>query len=235
MIEYNDNILANNQQYDNMRKAYQFSHNSDIFDLKQIAEKMKEQRESFRLENRANEYDEIIRKIDNDISDLDCIINISNRASNFSHKASNKNTLNRILSKHHISKQTTNQTMLNSSQIDNKIPIKKTTLFRRLSSRIYHNLSAINNRLRCRNKVPIHNDPLHNNQPNYPLTNYSIDLDSGLNVATMCEPRRQLYTNQLDIIRLLLLYMALRPNNHHCHRICNITLSQFEVLNTIAP
>ena len=45
-----------------------------------------------------------------------------------------------------------------------------------------------------------------------------------------CEPHNMLMGSQIDIIRLLLLYLALRPNCKYLSRIATITNDQFETL-----
>ncbi len=46
-------------------------------------------------------------------------------------------------------------------------------------------------------------------------------------------PHNRLVTNQIDIIRLLLLYMALRPNCRYCSRLATISSDELEVLSAI--
>ena len=48
-----------------------------------------------------------------------------------------------------------------------------------------------------------------------------------------CDPRRKLVTSQLDLLRLLILFIALRPHSRYCARIASITNNQFEVLLSI--
>lgn len=45
-----------------------------------------------------------------------------------------------------------------------------------------------------------------------------------------CDPHNKLVTNQIDIIRLLLLYLTLRPTCRYCSRIASITNEQFDIL-----
>lgn len=48
-----------------------------------------------------------------------------------------------------------------------------------------------------------------------------------------CHPRRRLITNQIDLIRLLLLFTALRPNCRHLSKVARIANTQLEVLMEI--
>ncbi len=48
-----------------------------------------------------------------------------------------------------------------------------------------------------------------------------------------CDPHKKLITNELDIIRLLLLYMALRPNCPHTYRICTLAQEHLEALGEL--
>lgn len=45
-----------------------------------------------------------------------------------------------------------------------------------------------------------------------------------------CDPHKKMVTNELDIIRLLLLYMALRPNCPYTYRLCTIAQEHLEIL-----
>ena len=48
-----------------------------------------------------------------------------------------------------------------------------------------------------------------------------------------CDPRRKLITGQVDLLRLLILFIALRPHSRYCSRIASIASSQFDVLLTL--
>ncbi len=45
-----------------------------------------------------------------------------------------------------------------------------------------------------------------------------------------CDPHKKMVTKELDIIRLLLLYMALRPNCPYTYRLCTIAQEHLEIL-----
>lgn len=45
-----------------------------------------------------------------------------------------------------------------------------------------------------------------------------------------CDPHKKMVTKELDIIRLLLLYMALRPNCPYTYRLCTIAQDHLEIL-----
>lgn len=45
-----------------------------------------------------------------------------------------------------------------------------------------------------------------------------------------CDPHKKMITKELDIIRLILLYMALRPNCPYTYRLCNIAQDHLEIL-----
>lgn len=46
-----------------------------------------------------------------------------------------------------------------------------------------------------------------------------------------CDPREKCITNQLDILRMMLLFMALRPNCRYLPRICRIASTQLDILS----
>lgn len=48
-----------------------------------------------------------------------------------------------------------------------------------------------------------------------------------------CDPKDMILYHECDIISLLLLYMALRPNNPHSHRICTLAESHFNILRNL--
>lgn len=47
----------------------------------------------------------------------------------------------------------------------------------------------------------------------------------------MCDPREKCVTNQLDILRMMLLFMTLRPNCRYMPRICRIASTQLDILS----
>lgn len=80
-------------------------------------------------------------------------------------------------------------------------------------------VKKINLNFRTNNKSNIDADP-------YRMRFHNTQI---LNVES-CQPRNKLFTNQIDIIRLILLYMILRPNNRHISRLASIANDQFEML-----
>ena len=262
MTEYNDYSLANDQDYNSMKKAYTLSENLDIGDINEILNKMREQHHLLEAENSKHKYDEIIKILLGDIDEIERIVNTTIRAS----KVSSKNASNHKINGHlhlnstknkHYSTILTNNSMssnLNTNKLNN-YP-QRGTLFNRISRRIYRNINSISNRFRCgcnpkfNNSQNNYSDTYLNKSPNQynnldrstpsPFfaspdnSRYSIDLDSGLNIASHCDSRRKMQTNQLDILRLLLLYMALRPNNHYCPILCEISLHQHSILMSLA-
>lgn len=49
----------------------------------------------------------------------------------------------------------------------------------------------------------------------------------------ICTPEREILSRQIDIVRLLILYLQLRPNYPYCYRICSIASTQFDILSTL--
>lgn len=72
-----------------------------------------------------------------------------------------------------------------------------------------------------------------NSEINYTLTMHRNKFHNTQNVHTTCDPHNKLVTNQIDIIRLLLLYLALRPTCRYCSRIASIANEQFDLLLTL--
>ncbi|MBE5739113.1 MAG: hypothetical protein E7354_05245 [Clostridiales bacterium] len=48
-----------------------------------------------------------------------------------------------------------------------------------------------------------------------------------------CNPHKQIISRQFDIMRLLLLYMRLKPHSPYCYRVCDIAERQFEILSNL--
>lgn len=48
-----------------------------------------------------------------------------------------------------------------------------------------------------------------------------------------CTPEQDILSRQIDIVRLLILYLQLRPNYPYCYRICGIASTQFDILSTL--
>ena len=49
----------------------------------------------------------------------------------------------------------------------------------------------------------------------------------------LCTPEKDILSRQIDIVRLLILYLQLRPHYPYCYRICSIANTQFDILSTL--
>ena len=88
----------------------------------------------------------------------------------------------------------------------------------------------------------IHSEILHKNSDsistyNYPYhkPNYEHNLKSNhySKSSHHCSPEQDILSRQIDIVRLLILYLQLRPTYPYCYRICSITSTQFDILSSL--
>ncbi len=69
----------------------------------------------------------------------------------------------------------------------------------------------------------------HNAHPSHSSREHSRHPEPGPH----CTPERDIISRQIDIVRLLILYLQLRPSYPYCYRICGIASTQFDILSTL--
>ena len=84
------------------------------------------------------------------------------------------------------------------------------------------NLSEMNNIFMPYPMTPPKYDYMHR-PPHHPRPNMSHG----------CEPHDIILSDQCDIVRMILLYMMLRPNCRYISRLCNVANDQFEILQLL--
>lgn len=84
----------------------------------------------------------------------------------------------------------------------------------------YHNPSHALNLQPNANNKSLYSNSIYNNIYSEPNNEYT----------STCSIKSRLHYNQIDIIRLLLLYLSLRPNCRYCSRISTLANDQFDIL-----
>ena len=84
------------------------------------------------------------------------------------------------------------------------------------------NLSEMNNIFMPYPMTPPKYDYMHR-PPHHPRPNMSHG----------CKPHDIILSDQCDIVRMILLYMMLRPNCRYISRLCNVANDQFEILQLL--
>lgn len=332
-MKYDDYARLSDENYKIMKQSYENVITEETADLQEILEKLIKQRKTLHSNNSDNKYDEMLEKLDNNITDLNSLIsgNLSQVASknsafipNYYGLRSKKldlgdDAISPIRSHQEMllhgdiaptqpntQPQTPNQDstpiptipiddLLNPStpsndnqngNSDNNVPQNGTTtpntpkrnspMQGSALSNIIKQLNVGANRILGRNRkqraINSNNLASQNTQissqnhyhettknPNnsqsqirpsnlsemnnifmpYPMTPPKYDYmhrpphHPRPNMPHGCEPHDIILSDQCDIVRMILLYMMLRPNCRYISRLCNVANDQFEILQLL--
>ena len=233
-MKFNDYKLSSENECEMLKKSYSQVLKQEVDDLNEIVEKMLSQKENLEKQNVDGRYSEIIEKLTEDINKLKNIVH----STIHSKKDFTNYTLSVPSSYRKISKlndpavvtpiRSIEENEKHEEYMENLIPnntpnipapspqpSKPATTSKR--SRPMHSGSIINlfaklalNKKSARRLAPIDRWRYH-----------TI-------ITTSCHPKQQLLHGQIDIIRLLLLYLTLRPTCKYMSVVASITHDQFE-------
>lgn len=253
-MNFNDFSTPSDRDYKIMSQNYDKILISETQDLQEIHAKMLEQRARLLANNTDSRYDSIITKLDSNISELGHIIN--NNKSNILYKApmiplsrginsntirfvqNNEEVISPIRSKKEIERHNRYNGVINNPPIN----MPSDDVGRNPSPAMPNTTPIVNTHKR---NSPMQSNPLSNLIKQFNLSwkkskKQIISEDTHRNrfhnisiAHKKCEPHDIIIGSQIDIIRLLLLYIALRPNCKYLSRIAHITNEQFESLLTI--
>lgn len=270
---YNDFQLTDNLSAKAMRQKFQSIQGLENKDIAEIYEKLAEQREFLATNNQDGEYDKIITKIDESLSELSGILDKTN-AEKHPYKASN---LRSFLARQQVSSHTldkdnntppdnknnegviapnndekittppTEDNSNNSNEVDNDINNMDSSenLTQNADSLQNPNMSSKNIQSTHKRNFPMPGSILYRLSQSLFMKNreekntaYSTNHRDFARPPypphphePRCDPREKCVTNQLNILRLMLLFMTLRPNCRYLPRFCRIASTQLDILS----
>lgn len=251
-MNFNDFSTPSERDYKIMKQNYDKILISETQDLQDIHSKMLEQRANLLASNTDSRYDSIITKLDSNINELGNII--SNNQSNILYK-SPLIPLSRGIKSNPINVAQTDEAI---SPIRSREEIERHNRYNGVINNPSNNIPSDDVGRNPSPAMPI-TSPVNTNKRNSPMqSNPLSNLIKQFNLSwkkskkqiisedthrnrfhnisiahKKCEPHDIIIGSQIDIIRLLLLYLALRPNCKYLSRIAHITNEQFESLLTI--
>lgn len=270
---YNDFQLTDNLSAKAMRQKFQSIQGLDNKDIAEIYEKLAEQREFLATNNQGGEYDKIITKIDESLSELSGILDKTNeekhtyKASNLQSFLARQQVPSRTLDKdNNTPPDSTNNEGVIAPNNDENLTTPPTEDNSNNSSKVDNDVNNIDSsETPQQNATPPQNsnkgsqNVQSTHKRNFPMPGSILyRLSQSLFMKTreekntlhstnhrdfgrppypphphepQCDPREKCVTNQLDILRLMLLFMTLRPNCRYLPRFCRIASTQLDILS----
>lgn len=237
-MNFNDYQIPSEKEYNIMNQSFNNKLSSETIELQEILSKLREQKTAISRKNTDGKYNKILSTYDSNITELSRLI-------------SNKNKGYAQSSNYQIPSIPT-ELKLYSQQVDEIVPTpirsnEEIAKMRSLENSINNN---INNDFSPPTQVPI--TPINQTKRNrpmqssifasifkkFPIKNNEIYDDGYRNkyhiiALNDCVSSQKIKTNQIDIIRLLLLYLTLNPTCRYCSRIASITCDQFEIYQNL--
>ena len=257
-MNYNDYQLPNDKEYGIMKQNYTTNLSRDAQELQQILDKMKDVRASLAHENSDGRYNSILYKYDSNIDELERLIhgldlsptrhvntysipNIPSEFRSVRKLQNNEAAISPIRSDDEISRHRNMSTSPNQPSMDR--PTTPNTPITE-DSPIAPNIPDTSNR-NTRANTNKRNRPMQGSILSTLFKKFAINhsqaySDDGyrnkyhVQVANECISIQKIRTNQIDIVRLLLLYLALNPNCRYCSRIASLASDQFMILNEMS-
>ena len=240
-MNYNDSKLANDTECLKIKRNFDSIKSLENDDLNEIYTKLHNQYNNLQELNKNGEYSELLNKTKNNLDELSRLLknNIV-----YTNQSPNNNTYGKIpsmaeMNAHNNSADNNSITPIpqtpsnsNSDNFDTAVPApnvpnnfnqqpstqRRTNRQSPLQSNILSSiLKGISIKSKKVNPLALNDrNKFHRDCPN----NY-------------CNPKRKFVTNQLDLIRLLLIFMSLRPTCHYHQCLCRISNDQFSVLSAM--
>lgn len=285
-MKFDDYKILSDRDYTIMKQNYDTLIQSETNDLNEILDKLYKQRQNLIDLNQNHKFDDMLEKIDNNISDIESIIGSNQKI------ASTKQSCEiphywglKKPSKQDINSDNTNGNNSFSDFLDNEYknnPIPTPTqpsLDNNLAPNI--DITPPNNNEQPETNLPAQNTTKRNSpMQGSALSNIIKQLNVGAgrllgkkhthnatikvdkegfgdltggffpypvppdypprhknkkrpNLGDGCEPHDIALSNQCDIVRLILLYMMLRPNCRYISRLSSVACDQFEILQLL--
>ena len=234
-MAFNDFITLSDKDYAIMKQNYDKILENENSDLQEILNKMIEQKNNIEKANMDGRYDSILSKINVNIEELNRLI--SNNNSNILYKSKSAEIPN-IKGLITDSTGTAITPYRSKQEMENHANMSLPNLSNNNQNNEQSTLPPIRQNSSKRNS-PMQGSFISNIIKQFSLKkkdNIEYPKNKFHNIVTLhkkCEPHNYLLGSQIDIIRLLLLYLTLRPNCKYLSRIANIANEQFDIYLSI--
>lgn len=255
-MKYQDYATPSDTTLNIMKQNYDSLIESETQDLQEILEKMKRQRTSIADQNIDGRYDDILIKLDENILELENLINSNHTQINSkrSHstipsflglkkakKLDNSNAISPIRSIEEnnsiLTPSNNNNTNQTPSDVTPNTPsnqapsdIAPDTQSDQLFSQIKTKRNSPTKRYTLSYAIEQFNQKLSSLFVYKKSTRTRVQNRFHNTPPVECEPRSAIFTNQIDLIRLMLIYLMLRPNCKYLSRIATIANCQLDIL-----
>jgi len=216
-MQYNDNNLTNDKSCFCIRQKFNESLSEEQKDLKEIYDKMLDQRNLLAESIKDNKY--IIDNAGKTLNQLRNIITTNSQSVHTMDEAYGKvphssdiPNSNTNIPNNYFPNGNTPNSIPTPNVPNTNIPNQRRNLIQRrnpLQNSIFAPISSL-----FIKKNPEQKNRFHNTQ----------------HIQSNCNPRQKVITGQIDLIRLLLLFITLRPHCRYLSSISTITSSQFDIL-----
>lgn len=232
---YNDYKFATDQEYGIMKKTYSQAILGKNNDLLEISQKMQEQRDFLKKLPESKNYESILKKLDICIKELDRIV-VSNEREISKLLGKSARTLEngdgaispiRHIDEISASINPPSEDLPNDNQESNIIDIdtSPTSPTKPIQSK-RHCPQQGNSIFNAFRQIDISLGKLFG----FKKSSLPTSLNKNKPLPHECQPNEIIKHNQIDIVRLLLLYMMINPNCRFLPTICNITNAQYDIL-----
>lgn len=242
-MKYQDYATPSDTTLNIMKQNYDSLIESETQDLQEILEKMKRQRNSIADQNIDGRYDDILIKLDENILELENLINSNHTQINSkrSHstipsflglkkakKLDNSNAISPIRSIEENNSILTPSNNNNTNQTPSDVT--PNTPSNQLISQIKTKRNSPTKRYTLSYAIEQFNQKLSSLFVYKKSTRTRVQNRFHNTPPVECEPRSAIFTNQIDLIRLMLIYLMLRPNCKYLSRIATIANCQLDIL-----
>lgn len=224
---YNDYKFATDQEYNIMKKSYTQSLANKNSDLGEICQKMEKQRDFLKTHNTSHQFADALQKLDNSIKHLKRIVE------------SNDREINKLLAKVSHS-QIDNDTVISPFRHLTEIPDADTPLPPTNNDSSSNINETTPNSIQAKRSCPQQGNPIFNafrqidvrlgKMFGFKKSSVPTSLNKNKSLPHECQPSEIIKHNQMDIVRLLLLYMMINPNCRFLPTICNVANAQYDIL-----
>lgn len=222
-MEYNDNQIVCNQTANTINRKHSDIRALETQDLQEILSKMNYQKSQLLRENHDSKYNKIIEIFDENINSIN---NMISRGQQYQ-KKSVISALNSFAPD--VYGKVPHESTLSLEQSTPQSPNVQNTRKRRFPMQ-GSILSSITKSFMPKRKSSVASQHHSDCEHKYYQRDCNHDWECEHHHRPDCNPKDKLVTNQIDLLRLLLLYITLRPHNPCTHRICNVCTEQFDVL-----
>lgn len=242
-MKYQDYATPSDTTLNIMKQNYDSLIESETQDLQEILEKMKRQRNSIADQNINGRYDDILSKLDENILELENLINSNHTQINSKRSLS---TIPSFLGLKKAKKLDNSEAIspIRSIEENNSILAPSNNAdTSQTPSEVAPNIPSEQTPTQIKTK---RNSPTKRYTLSYAIEQFNQKLNSLFvykkstrsrvqnrfhnTPPAECEPRSAIFTNQIDLIRLMLIYLMLRPNCKYLSRIATIANCQLDIL-----